>query len=186
MPVLADLLDALRTGRVEIVDLTAPLHSGTPVIKLPPPFANAAPFALTERSRFDERGPAWYWNAFSAGELVDFRQRGLKIFGNVIPQRLERRNVECVDAATLFLGIGLGQFHQAGQEPSKGLAAAGGCDQHRRAPVPDRPEHRQLMVMHLPAAALEPGGEAGRQQAGGDNLVQLSLWRSLRNKTGSS
>lgn len=68
MPVLADLLDALRTGRVEVVDLTAPLHSGTPVIKLPPPFANASPFSLTERSRFDERGPAWYWNAFESGE----------------------------------------------------------------------------------------------------------------------
>jgi kynurenine formamidase len=68
MPVLADLLDALRTGRVEVVDLTAPLHSGTPVIKLPPPFANAAPFALTERSRFDDRGPAWYWNDISTSE----------------------------------------------------------------------------------------------------------------------
>src|SRR5690242_21274425 len=68
MPVLADLLDALRTGRVEIVDLTAPLHSGTPVITLPPPFANAAPFSLTERSRFDERGPAWYWNDISTSE----------------------------------------------------------------------------------------------------------------------
>ena len=68
MPVLADLLDALRTGRVEIVDLTAPLHSGTPIIQLPPPFANAAPFALTERSRFDERGPAWYWNDITTSE----------------------------------------------------------------------------------------------------------------------
>ena len=34
MPVLADLLDALRTGRVEVVDLTAPLHSDTPIIML--------------------------------------------------------------------------------------------------------------------------------------------------------
>ena len=33
MPVLADLLDALRTGRVEVVDLTAPLHSGTPILR---------------------------------------------------------------------------------------------------------------------------------------------------------
>ena len=65
MPVLADLLTALRTGRVEVVDLTAPLHSGTPILKLPPPFANAAPFALTEISRFDERGPGWYWNDIS-------------------------------------------------------------------------------------------------------------------------
>jgi kynurenine formamidase len=68
MPVLADLLDALRTGRVEVVDLTAPLHSGTPILKLPPPFANASPFTLTEMSRFDERGPAWYWNDISTSE----------------------------------------------------------------------------------------------------------------------
>src|SRR5918993_1943545 len=70
MPVLADLLDALRTGRVEVVDLTAPLHSGTPILQLPPPFANASPFALTEISRFDDRGPAWYWNDISTSEHV--------------------------------------------------------------------------------------------------------------------
>ena len=68
MPVLADLCDALRTGRVEVVDLTAPLHSGTPILQLPPPFANASPFALTEISKFDERGPAWYWNDISTSE----------------------------------------------------------------------------------------------------------------------
>jgi kynurenine formamidase len=68
MSVLADLFDALRTRRVEIVDLTAPLHAGTPVIQLPPPFANTAPFALTEISRYDERGPAWYWNDIHTGE----------------------------------------------------------------------------------------------------------------------
>jgi kynurenine formamidase len=68
MPVLADLCDALRTGRVEVVDLTAPLHAATPVLQLPPPFANASPFALTQISRFDDRGPAWYWNDISTSE----------------------------------------------------------------------------------------------------------------------
>jgi kynurenine formamidase len=68
MPVLADLCDALRTGRLEVVDLTAPLHAATPVLALPPPFANASPFALTEISRFDDRGPAWYWNDISTSE----------------------------------------------------------------------------------------------------------------------
>ena len=62
MPVLTELIDALRTGRVEVIDLTAPLHSGTPILQLPPPFANASPFGLTEISHYDERGPAWYWN----------------------------------------------------------------------------------------------------------------------------
>jgi kynurenine formamidase len=68
MPVLTDLIDALRSGRVQVVDLTAPLHSGTPILQLPPPFANAAPFGLTEISRYDERGPAWYWNDIHTSE----------------------------------------------------------------------------------------------------------------------
>src|SRR3954462_9284279 len=68
MPVLQDLLDALRARTVEVVDLTAPLHSGTPILQLPPPFANASPFALTEISNFDERGPAWYWNDIATSE----------------------------------------------------------------------------------------------------------------------
>ncbi|HEY8338597.1 MAG TPA: cyclase family protein [Egibacteraceae bacterium] len=70
MGVLADLLSALATGSVEVVDLTAPLSSKTPVISLPEPFVNTPGFTLTELSRYDERGPAWYWNAFSAGEHV--------------------------------------------------------------------------------------------------------------------
>lgn len=68
MSVLAELLDALRTRRVEVVDLTAPLHSGTPILQLPPPFANASPFQLTEISRYDDRGPAWYWNNIFTSE----------------------------------------------------------------------------------------------------------------------
>ena len=37
---VAALLDGLATAAVEIVDLTQPLSESTPVIKLPPPFAN--------------------------------------------------------------------------------------------------------------------------------------------------
>jgi kynurenine formamidase len=68
MPVLQDLLDALRARTVEVVDLTAPLHSGTPILQLPPPFANASAFGLTEISRYDDRGPAWYWNDIHTSE----------------------------------------------------------------------------------------------------------------------
>lgn len=68
MPVLSDLIDALRSGTVEVIDLTAPLHSGTPILQLPPPFANASPFGLTEISNYDERGPAWYWNDIHTSE----------------------------------------------------------------------------------------------------------------------
>jgi len=70
MPVLADLVTALGDGSVEIVDLTAPLSDATPVIQLPEPFANTPGFALTELSRYDDRGPAWYWNAIATGEHV--------------------------------------------------------------------------------------------------------------------
>jgi len=70
MTVLPDLLAALASGAVEVVDLTAPLSETTPVLQLPPPFANTRPFALTEISRYDEGGPAWYWNNFSTGEHV--------------------------------------------------------------------------------------------------------------------
>jgi kynurenine formamidase len=35
---------------------------------LPAPFANTIPFQLTEISRYDDRGPAWYWNDIHTGE----------------------------------------------------------------------------------------------------------------------
>jgi kynurenine formamidase len=66
--VLSDLVDALASGSVEIVDLTAPLTSTTPVIQLPPEFGQTARFELEEISAYDDRGPAWYWNNFRSGE----------------------------------------------------------------------------------------------------------------------
>jgi kynurenine formamidase len=68
MAVLEDLLAAVATGRVEVVDLTAPLQESTPILQLPEPFGNTRPFRLEEISRYDERGPAWYWNDISTGE----------------------------------------------------------------------------------------------------------------------
>jgi kynurenine formamidase len=68
MPVLDALIAALRSATVEVIDLTARLDSDTPVIKLPDPFKNTASFALNEISRYDEGGPAWYWNDISTGE----------------------------------------------------------------------------------------------------------------------
>jgi kynurenine formamidase len=70
MAVLPDLLSALASGAVEVLDLTAPLSSNTPVLQLPPPFANTQAFALTEISRYDDHGPAWYWNDITTGEHV--------------------------------------------------------------------------------------------------------------------
>ena len=66
--VLAALLSGLRSGSIEVVDLTAPLSSSTPVIQLPPPFGQTQTFELEEISRYDDRGPAWYWNNLRTGE----------------------------------------------------------------------------------------------------------------------
>ncbi|MEI5520266.1 cyclase family protein [Streptomyces brasiliscabiei] len=66
--VLAALVSGMRGGAIEVVDLTSPLSSSTPVIQLPPEFGQTQVFELAEISRYDDRGPAWYWNNFRSGE----------------------------------------------------------------------------------------------------------------------
>jgi len=68
MSILEELTEALTGGRIDVVDLTAPLSADTPVIQLPPQFGQTATFELEEISRYDERGPAWYWNNVRTGE----------------------------------------------------------------------------------------------------------------------
>ena len=65
---LAAVADLLVSGSIEVVDLTAPLHAGTPILELPEPMGQTARFELEEISRYDDRGPAWYWNNFRTGE----------------------------------------------------------------------------------------------------------------------
>src|SRR5215813_10276586 len=68
MSVLDQLLSAIKSADIQVIDLTARLESSTPLIRLPEPFANTVPFTLQEVSKYDERGPAWYWNNISTGE----------------------------------------------------------------------------------------------------------------------
>lgn len=68
MPLLHDLIGAIRDSRIAIIDLTAPLSEHTPILRLPEPFANTIPFGLEEISRYNEAGPAWYWNNIHTGE----------------------------------------------------------------------------------------------------------------------
>ncbi|GIH59247.1 cyclase family protein [Microbispora siamensis] len=68
MSVLRDLVDGIRSGGIEVLDLTAPLSDKTPILLLPEPFGQTVPFSMQEISRYDDRGPAWYWNNFTTGE----------------------------------------------------------------------------------------------------------------------
>jgi kynurenine formamidase len=68
MALLSDLLSAISAGSIEVIDLTAPLTSSTPILALPEQFGQTWPFALEQISKYDDRGPAWYWNNISTGE----------------------------------------------------------------------------------------------------------------------
>jgi kynurenine formamidase len=59
---------AIAEGAVRVIDLTQTLSQDFPIITLPPEFGQCAPFRIEEVSRYDERGPGWYWNNFSTGE----------------------------------------------------------------------------------------------------------------------
>ena len=66
--VLSLLVEELNKGRIKVVDLSQPLSSETPVIQLPPDFAPSPAFSMETISKYDDKGPAWYWNTIHLGE----------------------------------------------------------------------------------------------------------------------
>jgi kynurenine formamidase len=68
MSTLAALVADLVSGRIAVVDLTQPLGPATPVIGLPPMFASSPGVSIETISRYDDHGPAWYWNTIRMGE----------------------------------------------------------------------------------------------------------------------
>ncbi len=67
---LGALASDLASGKVAVIDLTQVVNSSTPIIQLPPPFANTPGFKSHEISHYDAKGPAWYWNWIEIGEHV--------------------------------------------------------------------------------------------------------------------
>lgn len=65
---LTQLTHALETSAIEVIDLSQTLAPDTPVIALPPQFAQSPPFRIAAISHYDESGPAWAWNNISLGE----------------------------------------------------------------------------------------------------------------------
>lgn len=66
--VLTQLVAELNAGTLRIVDLTQPLGPATPVIGLPPQFGPSPGVTMEVISKFDAKGPAWYWNVIHMGE----------------------------------------------------------------------------------------------------------------------
>lgn len=58
----------LIAGRIRVVDLTQTLSADFPALQLPPQFGQVWSFKQEKICRYDEKGPAWYWNNFSCGE----------------------------------------------------------------------------------------------------------------------
>jgi kynurenine formamidase len=68
--VVTELIAALQDGSVKVVDLTQPLSEKTPVLQLPPPFANTPGLSRELISEYDDKGPAWAWYTLTVGEHV--------------------------------------------------------------------------------------------------------------------
>jgi isatin hydrolase len=67
--ILSSLAAALATGSVQVVDCTAVLGPDTPLLKLPPEFADdTPPIEIHQISRYGDRGPFWAWNWLKLGE----------------------------------------------------------------------------------------------------------------------
>ena len=67
---LAAVASGIASGQFTVVDLTQTLSPSTPIIQLPPPFANTPGFKSHQISKYDDKGPAWYWNWIEVGEHV--------------------------------------------------------------------------------------------------------------------
>jgi kynurenine formamidase len=67
---LEQMVQGIANGSLQVIDLTQRLTPETPVIQLPPPFANTPGFKQHAISKFDDKGPGWYWNWMEIGEHV--------------------------------------------------------------------------------------------------------------------
>lgn len=65
---LPALIAAIASDGIEVIDLTNTLSPDFPVIVLPAEFGQCEPFRMETVSRYDQDGPAWYWNNISMNE----------------------------------------------------------------------------------------------------------------------
>ncbi len=65
---LLNLVAGIASSKIRVIDLTSTLHNETPILQLPPEWNLHWPFTLEEISKYDDKGPAWYWNNFKCSE----------------------------------------------------------------------------------------------------------------------
>ncbi len=65
---LDQLVKEIAERSIRVIDLTNTLHNDTPILQLPPEWNLHWPFSMEEISRYDDRGPAWYWNNIKCSE----------------------------------------------------------------------------------------------------------------------
>jgi kynurenine formamidase len=70
MTITTDILAALGSGRVSVIDLTNKLSADTPTLRLPDPFVNLIDFSLEEVSAYNEPGPFWKHHNIHTGEHI--------------------------------------------------------------------------------------------------------------------
>jgi kynurenine formamidase len=68
MSLLTQLVAELNAGTLQVIDLSQPLGPETPVIELPPMFGASPGVTMEVISKYDEKGPGWYWNVLHMGE----------------------------------------------------------------------------------------------------------------------
>lgn len=70
MSLIPELLGAIGSGTLRVVDLTNRLHADTPALRLPEPFANLIDFSLETVSEYNEPGPFWRHANIHTGEHI--------------------------------------------------------------------------------------------------------------------
>ena len=70
MTILETLIASIATQKVKVVDLTRVLNEDTPLLPLPARYKWGESWGFSKHliSKYDDKGPAWYWNNIKCGE----------------------------------------------------------------------------------------------------------------------
>lgn len=67
---LAALATTLTNNSMRVINLTQPLSKSTPILILPPPFANTPNLSRKNISRYDNHNPTWAWTTLTLNKHI--------------------------------------------------------------------------------------------------------------------